>query len=153
MINLLHHQVRLLIGIEASKNVKGLPTVHHAEISKSSLHDLTHLQCLKTRPTLKKRAQLIPRDGLEFGQVVILRLARNAHSYLPQGANAVWISAIVSNSYFMSAGAIVNYFLLIAQVAKIRTNHWSELLVIADRLGGDGKTGTEKNGWCEETAT
>jgi hypothetical protein len=88
MIRLFHH-LGLLIRIKSSKDVEDLSGASHAEIPKGCLYNRTDSERLKSRGTLKKEVQLIAGDGLEFGEIVILRVACNLHCHLPERADAV----------------------------------------------------------------
>src|SRR6185503_4274256 len=56
-----------------------------------------------------------------------------------------WSSDVCSSDLFPPADAIVNYLLLILQVAKVGTDHWAKLVVghLRTMAGVDGRKGAE----------
>ncbi len=94
---------------------------------------------LSTSPTFNRpaaagcepKSRLISSRGnrLQLRQIVVVSLARQAYRHLAQSFYSVGIVTIITRTHFPPAGPIVHHFLLVPQVSKVGTDHWTKFFV------------------------
>jgi hypothetical protein len=81
---------------------------------------------MRARGIFKQDSHLVRSDRFELRHKVVAGFCHQTDRHLPQGANAIRIAPVVVTGYLATTRSIVNDFLLVTQVAKIRLHYGSE---------------------------
>jgi hypothetical protein len=140
----------LLVGIQAGKDIEILPGPNDSEKSKRSVQNLAFPKCFRPRRALEEQSHFIARNCLEFRKVIVSTLSSNTKRHLAEGTNPVGIATIIGPTNLVAADPIVYNFLFVSQIAKVSTNHWSKLVLIAPSLGGWSPDCYRRQERCED---